>query len=729
MFQRKTPQKKRSAIRSQPYATAIAQEAPIRGSYPIAGNGIENIEDLQTTRLQRVASRNSILSRKSIESQSSVENLTRTARSRRTSRAPVQRPNSAPHSGFPSSSTQDETPRPIPNFSFANPILVRHRNRNSTLSSLAITPIKEASPSIDIFTASRMQRPLASDTAQYSKAGTHIDLLDAASNAPANAKRKGSNVTLPDLRTLASGNKNYGEDVADRNSSINLKSLPFSGVDAFYRRENFLASRRQSPKGSLRSLRSQRGLDSDSESRRGSLRDVEELVENPPVPRLYKAGTTGGKDEIPTKRDFGSVRSARNSMRIREGLIKSEGVGGDGTGDDTPQTRLPREKGPLKTSGNLRNVTTPSPLRKLPHQKRASYTYLPAADYEPLAFQARNHDPPRKVDDSKTLNGGTSRSADSSHQQSPYVSSRTSSLISKPMRFGAVNYTTLNEKSVGRPQPIRSSYLAKPAAASTRAPRPISLEFTVPLVNFEKGIATLKKRRESPTFQPPLTTKSYVPTRAVTREPPRSRSDVESEKFHDTLPKSYQHKSSPSSNAIAARTRNHNETRRLLCSAVAPESRFSSSTYPDHRSSTVPSSVGSEFDFEEEEEMDRKSLDRPLPPVPAEENPARSQQHLPRSQQVNKGQANNLPTPPISPTDQQRMDQKRASVLPRDKGVYIRNNLVVEGSDHPVSLDGVVDLSNTEDTEVITRTLPGMYSQLEHNTIQFVTELANSSPH
>jgi hypothetical protein len=40
-------------------------------------------------------------------------------------------------------------------------------------------------------------------------------------------------------------------------------------------------------------------------------------------------------------------------------------------------------------------------------------------------------------------------------------------------------------------------------------------------------------------------------------------------------------------------------------------------------------------------------------------------------------------------------------------GAHKRANLVVEGASQPPSIDGIVDLSNTVDTEVTTRELPG----------------------
>jgi hypothetical protein len=51
---------------------------------------------------------------------------------------------------------------------------------------------------------------------------------------------------------------------------------------------------------------------------------------------------------------------------------------------------------------------------------------------------------------------------------------------------------------------------------------------------------------------------------------------------------------------------------------------------------------------------------------------------------------------------------------------HSRNKRVGKSSDQPISLDDVVDLSNTKDKEVTTRTLPGeimQYRKLYHHTL------------
>jgi len=226
-------------LRGQSYDSAIALDPPLKGSYPVAGNGPNVLEEIQRTRAKRLSTAASVAPAPSVSR-------------RRDDTEP--RPRTAPHNGEPGGGIKNggshKRGRTMSGFSMKSPPSIF--NRRSSVSSVrgrqSGRTTSEAPPPLPASIISspteiRTYQPTGSAAAsirngfagtpsirngfvsppppepfiqQHSRTASHashksyVDLLDAHSNV--NRTREASK-----HRAKASGVRNYGEDVADRN--------------------------------------------------------------------------------------------------------------------------------------------------------------------------------------------------------------------------------------------------------------------------------------------------------------------------------------------------------------------------------------------------------------------------------------------------------------------------------------------------------------------------------
>ena len=254
------------------YDSAAVLEPPVKGSYPVAGNGPNVEETLQRARAKREA--------KQSESRANtiVNNIVSRAPSIKRNRgggpqahAHTQRPSTAPHSGEPgggrSIATKIDDGRTKSGFSTKSPPSFFSRRRNSLFSSnsppavepLPPLPTKPAVREVQTYTPTKGPTPSStpappppppSKTPEIAgfvppfaqkqhhrnfsrnSQSSHVDILDAYSTM------RGKEVAS--VRAKASGVRNYGEDVADRNIAIfgdqklDLNSSEFGYLKSVY---------------------------------------------------------------------------------------------------------------------------------------------------------------------------------------------------------------------------------------------------------------------------------------------------------------------------------------------------------------------------------------------------------------------------------------------------------------------------------------------------------------
>lgn len=242
---------------AKPYDSIVASDPPVKGSYPVAGNGPNVLEEIQRTRARRQSTTGSIAA------------LPPNVPRRREDT--IQRPRTAPHDGTPggghnrSKSTKSTKGRTLSGFSMNSPPSIFSSRRNSIQSSIDRPPLPSNPnpPTPQVYSPSPPPReiktyiptnghtnqnvsrpfipPFAQQHNRNSSQASHksyVDLLDAHSNI----KRTGE-ASLH--RTKASGVRNYGEDVADRNMAdfgersyrdpkLDLNSPEFSYLKSVY---------------------------------------------------------------------------------------------------------------------------------------------------------------------------------------------------------------------------------------------------------------------------------------------------------------------------------------------------------------------------------------------------------------------------------------------------------------------------------------------------------------
>lgn len=178
LFSRRTSQKHdRLLLTAHPYVSAVKQQSPVKGTRPVAGNG--------PYRLENVA----------LQAQELAAEAPTVPRSRRHSDS--SRPRTAPQSA-----RFESYPRTRSAFSATAPSTSsRHAQRSSRASPYDPRSRAQRVRSVSAF---------SSDSLGSQRQPAHVDLLDAAAQinpSPQKFLRK----------TIASGKRDYGEDVADRN--------------------------------------------------------------------------------------------------------------------------------------------------------------------------------------------------------------------------------------------------------------------------------------------------------------------------------------------------------------------------------------------------------------------------------------------------------------------------------------------------------------------------------
>ncbi|OLN81226.1 hypothetical protein CCHL11_07288 [Colletotrichum chlorophyti] len=227
---KKSPDKSANGIKAQAYTATTASLPPLLGTYPVAGNGPTNVFET----LQR--SHHKI----------SETNLSLAAASDYSAPAPpvprfrdasVERPSSAPYGAGPNSSPSSRGGRDSsrgPPLSFRKP---RMGSVTSLTSGLSPTPKRSNNSPAIPFEGDPFRSPSApfSHSRHVSMHGNgalakgFIDILDAQSEIKPSGFQN---------RVKASGARDYGEDVADRNIGENGVDLTSERVQAFYASNN-----------------------------------------------------------------------------------------------------------------------------------------------------------------------------------------------------------------------------------------------------------------------------------------------------------------------------------------------------------------------------------------------------------------------------------------------------------------------------------------------------------
>jgi len=240
-------------LKVQAYDSAIALDAPVRGSYPVAGNGPNVFDEIQRSRAKKGAKRRSTISRAPSIRRSIAEPppdipLFKSA-------TIFDRPQTAPHNSVPRARYNIGVERTSSGFSTKSPptfyFAARCNTPQSTPESYAspipatvnVTPMRDIkayqpTKGVDLHGATTEFKPpfahhQRSDSAMSHK--SYVDILDAQSSI------KSSRETSRH-RAKASGVRDYGEDVADRNiadfgsgtKAIDLNSPDFSYMKTVY---------------------------------------------------------------------------------------------------------------------------------------------------------------------------------------------------------------------------------------------------------------------------------------------------------------------------------------------------------------------------------------------------------------------------------------------------------------------------------------------------------------
>ncbi|KAK1493681.1 hypothetical protein CCUS01_02982 [Colletotrichum cuscutae] len=230
---KRSSDKSSNGIKAQAYDATTASLPPLLGTYPVAGNGPTNVfEDLQRSHHKM-----------------SETNLSLAAGSEASAPAPpvlrfrdssVERPSSAPGSAVPPSFSPSPSGRwgrdssRGPPLSFRKPRIGSLTSTTSGLSGLSPAPKRSSNSTAIPFEGDPFRPPtapfahnrhLSMQSTSTAAVRGFIDLLDAQSEIKPSGFQS---------RVKASGARDYGEDVADRNIGENGVDLESDKVQAFY---------------------------------------------------------------------------------------------------------------------------------------------------------------------------------------------------------------------------------------------------------------------------------------------------------------------------------------------------------------------------------------------------------------------------------------------------------------------------------------------------------------
>ncbi|TPX10527.1 uncharacterized protein E0L32_008577 [Thyridium curvatum] len=198
-------------VKSQPYDSVTASSPPQRGTYPVAGNGPDVYETLSKSSKFRLAH------------QPAEEDAAPAPVVRRVKDEDVGRPRTAPHAAHPSSDSTKRSTRRRDSLKSTSVSLRRQRvdipvpvlSHSRIQIKPSGTHASTLRPAPGLLRGHRRDHSLQSESSR-----TFVDLLDAQSEIqPADFRS----------RVQATGARDYGEDVADRNigqNGVNLDSLP-----------------------------------------------------------------------------------------------------------------------------------------------------------------------------------------------------------------------------------------------------------------------------------------------------------------------------------------------------------------------------------------------------------------------------------------------------------------------------------------------------------------------
>lgn len=185
------------------YENSVESVPPVRGSYPVAGNGPNVLEELQW-RMARASTAEPARQRQAAGRPTTAPS---NGKLRKRSISAVDR-NSNSNSNSAQSGFSANTP---PSFANSN----RHANRSEPPPPLPAFPQKSAVRRLGIYSPERSIDEQDAFSPPYAHSpvkspSRHVDLLDAHSNIRASRE-------ISQHRTGTSSSRNYGEDVADRN--------------------------------------------------------------------------------------------------------------------------------------------------------------------------------------------------------------------------------------------------------------------------------------------------------------------------------------------------------------------------------------------------------------------------------------------------------------------------------------------------------------------------------
>ncbi|TKW57292.1 hypothetical protein CTA1_2156 [Colletotrichum tanaceti] len=215
-----------NGIKVQAYDATIASLPPLLGTYPVAGNGPTNVfENLQRSHHK--------MSETSLSLAAGSDTTAPAPPVPRIRDAGVERPSSAPGSAMLDASPSGRTGRDSSKGSLLSLRKPRVGSVTSTTSGLSPTPKRRTNSSAVPFEGDPFRPPAApfSHFRHFSLQNTgvaargFIDLLDAQSEIKPSGFQS---------RVKASGVRDYGEDVADRNIGENGVDLTSERVRAFY---------------------------------------------------------------------------------------------------------------------------------------------------------------------------------------------------------------------------------------------------------------------------------------------------------------------------------------------------------------------------------------------------------------------------------------------------------------------------------------------------------------
>jgi hypothetical protein len=591
-----------NSLQGQSYDTTVALDPPVKGSYPVAGNGPNVLEDLNRLRIQRQSVTPSVAPPPTVPLHRN--NAT-------------ERPSTAPHNGMPGggkSAAFDAGGRTPSGFSMKSPPTFFSSSRRSSITSVrssrgnsqrklqknppltfpASTPqgnltkeIRTYVPTSGSTSRSNRSRPpdsfaphakhlhnrnashIASATSASHK--SYVDLLDAHSTI--DRSREASR-----HRTKASGIRDYGEDVADRNiadfgekgdKGLDLNSPEFSYLKQVYR-----------PK---------------------------------------KRGATKSSTEPHSR-----VDSALGHVQ-----------GSDGSSDDTP----PQTQSSSQRTTSIRSFTAPRP----------GFAY-----------------PPRRDSRSPRTTTSTSLYDDDPSNSSQERRGRAMSPL-------ASNPTTIHE---GQPQDRRQRPVVSSIAVSTP---------TIP----KRGEGRPGSLASVKAFVEP----SPAPAVKIT-SPPRSRpSSSQSEMVFGLRSKSNQRSVSGQGNVPPLPNTNGTTVNGNAIAAALAANDNSINAKPLALNEVSPPVNGRTY--------------KPTSVTNSSNNETR----MPTTNATRSRSTSYSAFPSSGPRTRSNsdIDKPLPGMVPTGSAHGKRRDMIVSGASEPPSLDGVVDLKDSVDTEVTTKTQPGTY--------------------